>query len=126
MLATVRSFRAIPRRSREGAGRPSSWYTGSVLAVPLAREISRAPTPIRVSEGVAVALLLVLEGVAVWAVARIWRERGSLAARIIWTVVTLVPVLGLIAHAVWRDPPPPNGPTDRPPGTSWDDLGSGR
>lgn len=46
---------------------------------------------------------------------RIWRERGRpVAARLFWTAVTLVPVVGLIAYAAWRDPPPPpKDPTDR-------------
>jgi hypothetical protein len=90
----------------------------SVLAIALggAREIGRGPgTPIPVSDAVALALLAGLEGLAIVLVWRIWRERGSpVALRIFWTVVTLVPVLGLIAHAAWRDPPPPPAdPTDR-------------
>ena len=90
----------------------------SVLAIPLegAREIGRGPgTPIPVSDAVAVALLAGLEVLALVLVSRIWRERGSsVAARIFWTGVTLVPVLGLIAYAAWRDPPPPPAdPTDR-------------
>jgi hypothetical protein len=97
-----------------------------VFAVALAHEISRAPTPIRVSDAVAVALLSVLEIVAIVLVLRIWRERGStVAVRIFWSAVTLLPVLGLIAYAAWRDPPPPSDPTDRPRGNSWDDLPPG-
>lgn len=80
------------------------------------REIDRRlPPPIPISDGVALGILAALELVAVWCVIRIWRERGRpIASRLLWTAVTLVPVLGLIAHAVWRDPPPPpKDPTDR-------------
>jgi hypothetical protein len=94
-----------------------------MLAIALARELGRPPPPIRVSDAVAIALLVVLELVALWFVVRIWRERGrSLVTRLLWTAVTLVPVLGLVAYAAWRDPPPPNGPTDRPRGgtSSWE------
>lgn len=93
-----------------------------MFAVALAREIGRAPTPIEVSDAVALALLVAAELGAMWLVVGIWRERGcSVAARIFWTAVTLVPILGLIAYAAWRDPPPPNDPTDRPRRHSWDD-----
>lgn len=91
----------------------------SVLATAYqgAREIGRGPgTPIPVSDAVAHALLAALEVLALVLVSRIWRERGSsVARRVFWTVVTLVPVLGLLAYALWRDPPPPNDPTDRQP-----------
>jgi hypothetical protein len=75
----------------------------------------RLPSPIPISDAVALAIVAVLELVAVWCVVRVWCEPGrSVAARLFWTVVTLVPVLGLIAYAAWRDPPPPPGdPTDR-------------
>jgi hypothetical protein len=86
-----------------------------------AREIGRAPVPISLSNEAALVLLIALELVAILAVVRIWREHGrSLAAQLAWSVITLVPVIGLIAYAVLRDPPPPNGPTDRPPKRSWD------
>ncbi len=82
-----------------------------------AREIGRGPgTPIPVSDAVGLALLVVLELVALVLAHRVWREPGrSLAARVLWTVVTLVPVLGLLAYALLRDPPPPSDPTDRRP-----------
>lgn len=82
----------------------------------LNREIDRSlPRPIPISDAVAITILAVLELVAVWCVVRIWRERSRpVATRLFWTAVTLVPVLGLIAYAVWRDPPPPpRDPTDR-------------
>jgi hypothetical protein len=53
-------------------------------------------------------------------VVRLWRARGRILVKLLWTVVTLVPVLGIVAHLVWRDPPPPTDPTDRPPGGGWD------
>jgi bacteriorhodopsin len=71
----------------------------------------------------ALVLLGVLELFAVVAVLRIWRERGrSTGHRLAWTLVTLIPVFGLIAFAVLRDPPPPNGPTDRPAKRAWWDY----
>lgn len=86
-----------------------------------AREIGSAPEPISLSNEAALVLLIALELVAVLAVVRIWRGQGrSRAARLAWSVITLVPVVGLIAYAVLCDPPPPNGPTDRPPKRSWD------
>jgi hypothetical protein len=64
---------------------------------------------------VALALLAVFELLAVFAVVAIWRERGrSRGTRLVWTAITLVPLVGLVAFLVWRDPPPPNDPTDRP------------
>lgn len=93
---------------------------GAGTVVPLgvmgASELNRKlPPPIPVSDAVAVGFLAVLELIAIWCVIRIWRERGgSVAARLLWTAVTLVPVLGLIAYAAWRDPPPPKDPTERP------------
>jgi hypothetical protein len=86
------------------------------LDTTLARELNKKlPPPIPISDTVAVAVLALLELVAVWCVIRFWRERGRpVASRLFWTAVTLVPVLGLIAYAVWRDPPPPpKDPTDR-------------
>jgi hypothetical protein len=66
--------------------------------------------------GVDLTLLTALELLAVFAVVALWRERGrTWTARLIWTAVTLVPVVGLVAFVVWRDPPPPNDPTDRAP-----------
>jgi hypothetical protein len=86
-----------------------------------AREIGRGPNPIHVSDAVALVLLVGLELVAVWLVVRIWREQGrSVVAKVLWSLVTLVPILGLIAWAAWRDAPPPNGPTDRPTRRDWD------
>jgi hypothetical protein len=75
----------------------------------------RLPSPIPISDTVAIAILAVLELAAVWCVVRIWREPNRpVAACLFWTVVTVVPVLGLIAYAAWRDPsPPPRDPTDR-------------
>lgn len=80
------------------------------------REIDRTlPAPNPISDAVAVAILAALELVAIWCVIRIWREPArSVPVRVLWTAVTLVPVLGLIAFAVWREPPPPpRDPTDR-------------
>jgi hypothetical protein len=81
-----------------------------------AREIGRVPELIPVSSTVVLVLLVIAELAAVAAVVAIWRERGrSWAAKLLWTFVTLVPVVGLVAFFVWRDPPPPNDPIDRPP-----------
>jgi hypothetical protein len=86
-----------------------------------ANEIGGAPSPIHASDAVALVLLGVLELVAVWLVVRIWREHGrSVVAKVAWSLVTLVPVAGLVAWAAWRDPPPPNGPTDQAPPGGWD------
>jgi hypothetical protein len=42
------------------------------------------------------------------------QNRRPVVLRLFWTVVTLVPIFGLIAYTVWRDPPPPpRDPTDR-------------
>lgn len=82
----------------------------------LSREINRSPPPpIPISDAAAITILAALELVALWCVVRIWRERSrSVAARLFWSAVALVPVLGLIAYVVWRDPPPPpRDPTDR-------------
>lgn len=79
-------------------------------------ELDRSlPNPIPVTDGIGIAILTMLELIAVWWVVQVWRERGeSLVSRIFWTVVTLVPLLGLLAHAVWRNPPgPPSDSTDR-------------
>lgn len=85
------------------------------------RYIGREPLPVSLSDSAALLLLAALEIVAVLAAVRIWRETGrSRAARLAWMAITLVPVLGLIAYALLHDPPPPNGPTDRPPKRSWD------
>jgi hypothetical protein len=84
------------------------------------QEIGRAPVPIPLSSAVALALLVIAELGAVVAVVAIWRERhGSRWAKVLWTLITLLPLLGLVAFLVWRDPPPPNGPTDRQPGRDW-------
>lgn len=86
-----------------------------------AREIGRAPKPVSLSNEAALVLLIALEFVAILAVVRIWRAKDrSRAARLAWSVITLVQVVGLIAYAVLYDPPRPNGPTDRPPTRSWD------
>jgi hypothetical protein len=95
-----------------GADGPRGWTTSS---------ISRAPHPIAISDGVGIGLLVAAELVAIWAVVRIWRDpRRSRTRRAFWTAITLVPLVGLIAYALLCDPPPPNGPTDRPPGRDWD------
>jgi hypothetical protein len=80
------------------------------------KEIGRVPTLVHIPDAVALTLLAALELLAVLAVLALWRERGRTGtARLIWTAVTLVPVVGLVAFLVWRDPPPPNDPTDRAP-----------
>ena len=85
------------------------------------REIGRALPPIPVSNTVALVLLVLVELAAVVAVVAVWREKGrSRATKLLWTLITLVPVFGLVAFLVWRDPPPPNDPTDRPPRQYWD------
>jgi hypothetical protein len=84
------------------------------------RYIGSAPVPVSLSDGAAIVLLGVVELVAIVAATRIWREKGrSRTARLAWMLVTLVPVVGLVLYAVFHDPPPPNGPTDRPPGRYW-------
>jgi hypothetical protein len=45
----------------------------------------------------------------------LWRGRERVILKVLWTVVLLVPLFGIIAYAVLHDPPPPSGPTDRPP-----------
>jgi hypothetical protein len=81
-----------------------------------AEQIGGAPNPIHAPDVLVVALLAGLELLAILLVVSLWRERGrSRASRLFWTAMTLVPVIGLIAWVVWRDPPPPNDPTDRPP-----------
>jgi hypothetical protein len=83
-------------------------------------EISRVPALVDIPDAVALALLAVSELLALVAVVAIWRERGRpWGTRLFWTAVTLVPVVGLLAFLVWRDPPPPNDPTDRPPPDSY-------
>jgi hypothetical protein len=84
------------------------------------RWISRAPDPIPVADRVALALIAAVEVASAVLIVRMWRERGGVLEKLLWTVVTLVPVLGIIAHLVWRDPPPPRGPTDRAPPRDWD------
>ncbi len=89
--------------------------------IPPHRYIASSPTPISLSDAAAFVLLGALELVAVVAAVRIWREKGrSRTSRLAWILLTLVPVVGLIAYAVLHDPPPPNGPTDRPPRRGWD------
>jgi hypothetical protein len=89
--------------------------------VELEREIGRAPIPIEAPDAVVLALLGVLELIAVIAVVAIWREKGRpWTTRLMWSAITLVPVVGLLAFLVWGDPPPPNDPTDRPPRRYWD------
>lgn len=85
------------------------------------REIGRAPVPISLSNEAALVLLVAVELVAILAVVRIWRQQGrSRASRLAWSLITLIPLVGIIAYAVLYDPPPPHGPTDRPPKKSWD------
>jgi len=86
-----------------------------------ANSIGRAPEPIPGSIEAVLVVVAVLEVVAAWMVVGIWREpRRSLAYRMAWSAVALMPVVGLILCALWRDPPGPHGPTDRPPGRDWD------
>jgi hypothetical protein len=90
-------------------------------SLPGHRYIGSAPFPVSLSDGAALVLLGALELVAIVAATRIWREKGrSRTTRIAWMLVTLVPVVGLVLYAVLHDPPPPNGPTDRPPKRNWD------
>jgi hypothetical protein len=83
--------------------------------------IGNTPSPVSLTDAAAFVLLAALELVALVAAVRIWREKGrSRTARLAWMLVTLVPVVGLVIYAVLHDPPPPNGPTDRPPKRNWD------
>jgi formate-dependent nitrite reductase membrane component NrfD len=89
--------------------------------VPGHRYIASSPPPVSLSDAAAFVLLGALELVAIVAAVRIWRQKGrSRLARLAWILLTLIPVIGLVLYAVLHDPPPPNGPTDRPPKRSWD------
>jgi len=52
----------------------------------------------------------------------LWRGREHVVSKVLWTVVLVVPFFGIVAYAVWHDPPPPSDPVDRPPGGDWDVL----
>jgi hypothetical protein len=58
---------------------------------------------------------VVLEVASIGLAVVLWRGRERVVSKLLWTLVLLVPFLGIIAFAVWHDPPPPWGPTDRPP-----------
>jgi hypothetical protein len=64
--------------------------------------------------------VLVLELAAVGLAVGLWRGREHVLAKLLWTVILLVPAFGLIAFAVWHDPPPPSDLIDRPIGRDWD------
>jgi hypothetical protein len=54
------------------------------------------------------------------AVVSLWRGPGRVLPKLLWTLVTLVAFFGILAYAVWHDPPPPSDPIDRPPERDWD------
>jgi hypothetical protein len=54
------------------------------------------------------------------AAVHVWRRPGHVAFKVFWTMVVLIPFVGIVAFAVWHDPPPPSDPTDRPPTREWD------
>lgn len=62
----------------------------------------------------------VSEVVSLLCIAGLWRGRGPLAAKLLWSGVLVVPFLGPIFYSVWHDPPPPSDPIDRPPETPFD------
>ncbi len=57
----------------------------------------------------------VLEVAALALAVGLWCGRERPLSKALWTVVLLVPFLGLIAYALLHDPPPPSDPIDRPP-----------
>jgi hypothetical protein len=61
-----------------------------------------------------------LEVAAVALAVGLWRGREHLVSKLVWTVVLLVPFFGVVAYAVWHDPPPPSDLIDRPPDGGWD------
>jgi hypothetical protein len=67
-----------------------------------------------------IVLAVLFEVASIAAVVSLWRGPGRIAAKLLWTLVTLVPFFGIVAYAVWHDPPPPSDPIDRPPGRDWD------
>jgi hypothetical protein len=63
---------------------------------------------------------VLLEAASIGLPRSLWRGREPIASKLLWTVVLLVPFLGIVAFAVWHDPPSPSDPIDRPPGGDWD------
>ncbi len=45
----------------------------------------------------------------------VWRGREHAVRKVLWTLVLLVPAVGIIAFALLHDPPAPSDPIDRPP-----------
>lgn len=79
-----------------------------------ASEIGRVPAALHVSDSVALVVLCLLELAALAAIVVLWRKKDrSVAVKVAWTLMMLVPAAGLVTYLVWGDPPPPNGPTDR-------------
>jgi hypothetical protein len=70
-------------------------------------------------DSIVVGVIAAAELASVVLVVRMWRGPGGVLGKLVWTALTLVPVLGLVVHLVWRDPPP-SDPTDRPPPRDWD------
>jgi hypothetical protein len=63
---------------------------------------------------------VIAELASVGAIVHAWRHPGRFPVKLFWTMIVLIPFLGILAFAVWRDPPPPSDPTDRPPARDWD------
>lgn len=62
------------------------------------------------------------EAVSLLCLAGLWRGQDGTAAKLLWSVVVLLPFFGPLAYAVWHDPPPPSDPVDRPPEAPVDTL----
>ncbi len=67
-----------------------------------------------------IAVIAALEIVSVVFAVALWRGRGRVPSKVLWTGVLVMPVFGLIAFAVWHETPSPSDPLDRPPGGGWD------
>jgi len=57
----------------------------------------------------------VSEAVSLLCLAGLWRGQDRTAAKLLWSVVVLLPFFGPLAYAVWHDPPPSSDLIDRPP-----------
>lgn len=53
---------------------------------------------------------------------RLWRGAERVGVKLLWTAILAVPFFGIVAFAVWHDPPTPSDPIDRPIGRDWDQL----
>jgi hypothetical protein len=60
---------------------------------------------------------VIVELASLGAAVHIWRQPGRTAVKGAWTTMVLIPFLGIVAFAVWHEPPPVSDPTsaDRGP-----------